>query len=68
MARQLVQQAVDNLGEQAKIVSLAFDRGLFDGHFMWWLNYDMGIFFYVPAKTNMTAYNDALSLTYYGIV
>ena len=68
LARELVQQAVDNLGEHAQIVSVAFDRGFIDGPFMWWLNDDMGIFFYVPAKTNMHVYNDALSLADSGIV
>ena len=68
MARELVQQAVDNLGEHAKIVSLAFDRGFIDGPFMWWLNHDMGIVFYVPAKTNMHVYKDALNLADSGIV
>jgi hypothetical protein len=67
MARQLVQQAVVNLGEHAKIVSLAFDRGFIDGSFMWWLHKDKGIIFYVPAKTNMNVYEDALCLADSGI-
>lgn len=67
MARELVQQAVDNLGDDPKIVSLAFDRGFIDGAFMWWLHNDMGITFYVPAKTNMNVYKDALCLTDSGI-
>ena len=67
MARELVQQAVSNLGDSAKIVSLAFDRGFIDGAFMWWLHNDMGITFYVPAKTNMNVYEDALCLIDSGI-
>jgi len=67
MAREVVQQAVDNLGNNAKIVSLAFDRGFLDGPFMWWLHHDMGIRFYVPAKENLNVYKDALSLADSGI-
>lgn len=67
MAREVVQQAVDNLGTHAKMVSLAFDRGFIDGTFMWWLHQDMGITFYVPAKKNMDVYTDALSLVDSGI-
>lgn len=61
LAREVVAQAVDNLGEHATIQSLAFDRGFLDGKFMWWLN-QKGIVFQVPAKTNMNVYIDALSL------
>jgi len=67
MAREVVQQAVDNVGNKAKIVSLAFDRGFIDGPFMWWLHHDMGIRFYVPAKKNLNVYKDALSLADSGI-
>ena len=67
MAREVVQQAVDNLGNNAKIVSLAFDRGFLDGPFMWWLHHDRGIRFYVPAKENLNVYKDALSLSDSGI-
>jgi hypothetical protein len=67
MAREVVQQAIDNVGNKVKIVSLAFDRGFLDGSFMWWLHNDMGIRFYVPAKKNMTVYEDALSLAEFGI-
>jgi len=63
MAREVVQQAIDNVGDKVKIVSLAFDRGFIDGVFMWWLHRDRGIRFYVPAKNNMHVYEDALSLT-----
>src|SRR3972149_7550013 len=67
MAREVVQQAVDNVGDKVKIVSLAFDRGFLDGSFMWWLHHDMGIRFYVPAKKNLNVYEDALSLADSGI-
>jgi hypothetical protein len=67
MAREVVQQAVDNVGDKVKIVSLAFDRGFIDGPFMWWLHNDMGIRFYVPAKKNLNVYEDALSLADSGI-
>jgi len=61
MARQVVQQAIDNLGEHATVASLAIDRGFMDGVFLWWLNSE-NITFFIPAKTNMNVYNDALSL------
>jgi hypothetical protein len=61
-AREVVQQAVSNLGSHATIVSLAIDRGFMDGPFLWWLNDKMNIIFYIPAKCNMTVYEDALSL------
>lgn len=67
MARDVVQQAVDNLGTHARMVSLAFDKGFIDGTLMWWLHQDMGITFYVPAKKNMDVYTDALSLVDSGI-
>lgn len=66
LAREVVQQAINNLGESARIASLAFDRGFIDGSFMWWLN-ENGIEFYVPAKTSMNVYEDALSLVGTGI-
>ena len=67
MAREVVQQAVDNLGDKARIASLAFDRGFTDGPFMWWLHHEMGIIFYVPAKKNLHVYEDALSMLSSGI-
>ena len=67
-AREVVQQAVNNLAPHAKIVSLAIDRGFIDGPFLWWLEHTMGIIFYIPAKTNMNVYDDALSLVDTGIV
>jgi hypothetical protein len=61
LAKAVVAQAMDNLGEHATIKSLAFDRGFLDGKFMWWLNQN-DIVFQVPAKTKMNVYADALSL------
>jgi len=66
-AREVVQQAVTNLGDQVRIVSLAVDRGFMDGTFLWWLHHTMHITFYIPAKTNMHVYIDALALTDKGI-
>jgi hypothetical protein len=63
LAREVVRQAVVNLGDQARIVSLAIDRGFMDGTFLWWLHHTMHITFYIPAKTNMNVYTDALALT-----
>lgn len=61
LAKEVVSQAMENLGEHATIKSLAFDRGFLDGKFMWWLNQN-DIIFQVPAKANMNVYADALSL------
>lgn len=61
LAREVVQQAIVNLGEYAKVKSLAIDRGFMDGIFLWWLN-SKNITFFIPAKANMDVYLDALSL------
>jgi len=60
-AQEVVAQAIENLAGHARIASLAFDRGFLDGHFWWWVH-QQGITFYVPAKTSLTVYPDALSL------
>ncbi len=67
-AREVIQQALTNLGDYAQIVSIALDRGFIDGQLLWWLNNDMNITFYIPAKTNMNVYEDALSLIGTGII
>jgi len=67
-AREVIQQAVTNLGDYAQIVSIALDRGFIDGQLLWWLHSEMHITFYIPAKTNMNVYEDALSLIGTGIV
>ncbi|MCD4721026.1 MAG: transposase [Desulfobacula sp.] len=59
LAREVVQQAIDNLSEHAKITSLDIDRGFADGIFLWWLN-TKDITFLIPAKSNMNVYKDAL--------
>jgi hypothetical protein len=66
LAREVVEQALTNLGAHATLVSLAVDRGFMDGRFLWWLNRN-GILFYIPAKTDMNVYKDALSLVDKGI-
>ena len=66
-AREVVSQAASNLAPHATIASLAIDRGFMDGPFLWWLADTMGIIFYIPAKTNMNVYKDALSLLETGI-
>jgi hypothetical protein len=66
-AREVVSQAVSNLTAHATIASLAIDRGFMDGPFLWWLADTMQIIFYIPAKTNMNVYMDALSLLETGI-
>lgn len=60
-AKEVIQQAITNLGDHAKITSIAIDRGFMDGILLWWLQSN-GITFYIPAKSNMDIYNDALSL------
>jgi Transposase DDE domain len=66
LACEVVEQAVTNLGSHAAIGSLAVDKGFMDGRFLWWLNRN-GIVFYIPAKTDMNVYKDALSLVEQGI-
>lgn len=61
LAKEVIAQAITNLGEHAKIVSIAMDRGFMDGTLLWWLE-SKGIIFYIPAKSNQNVYNDALSL------
>jgi hypothetical protein len=56
-AREVVQQAVTNLGVHATIASLAIDRGFIDGPFLWWLATTLKTLFYIPAKTNMNVYD-----------
>lgn len=66
--KEIITQAVSNLGSHAKIVSVALDRGFLDGQDLWWLHDQMHIQFYIPAKTNMAVYKDVLSLVGTGIV
>jgi hypothetical protein len=66
-AREVIQQAVNNLGAHATMVSVAIDRGFIDGAFLWWLNHEMNIIFYVPARSDMNVHEDALSLVDKGI-
>jgi hypothetical protein len=60
-AQEVIQQAITNLGDHAKITSIAIDRGFMDGGLLWWLN-SKDIIFYIPAKSSMNVYEDALSL------
>ena len=66
LAQEVVQQAIDNLGDHATFSSLAIDRGFMDGSFLWWLN-EKNITFFIPAKSNMDVYQDAISLIGTGI-
>jgi len=66
MAREVVEQAIINLGDHATIESLAIDRGFMGGKLLWWLD-SVNITFYIPSKTNLNVYTDALSLTESGI-
>lgn len=57
---------MDNLKGYATIATLAFDRGFLMGPFLWWLE-RCGVIYYVPAKTNMAVYLEALALAAGGI-
>ena len=67
LAREVIEQAITNLGESARMVSIALDRGFIDGKLLWWLN-QKGIHFYIPAKSDMNVYEDAISLVVGGLV
>ena len=66
LAKEVIEQAIANLGGHARIVSIAIDRGFMDGKLLWWLNSD-GIIFYIPAKSNQHVYDDAISLVETGL-
>jgi hypothetical protein len=66
LAKEVIQQAISNLGDRVKMVSIALDRGFMDGSLLWWLE-RKGITFYIPAKSNMIVYEDAISLIDNGI-
>ena len=61
LAQEVIEQAILNLGDHARIASIALDRGFMDGKLLWWLN-EQKITFYIPAKERMHVYKDALSL------
>jgi len=65
--RELIEQGLENLGAHATIASLAMDRGFIDGSFLWWLDAQKQITFYIPAKKSMEVYADALSLQQGGL-
>ena len=66
LAKEVIDQAITNLGGHARIVSIAIDRGFMDGKLLWWLNRE-GIIFYIPAKSNQHVYDDAISLVETGL-
>jgi len=61
LAQELIEQAIKNMGKHATIATVAFDRGFLDGKFMNWLD-SVNIIFYVPAKSNLNVYGDAIAL------
>ncbi len=67
LAQEIIEQAIINLGDHARLNSIAMDRGFMDGALLWWLE-SRKIIFYIPAKSNMNVYSDALSLVESGIV
>ena len=62
LAREVIEQAMTNLGEHAAIVSIAIDRGFMDGALLWWLD-SQGVIFYIPGKSSMDVYQEAIALT-----
>lgn len=66
LAQEVIQQAITNLGDHATIKSIAIDRGFMDGALLWWID-SQGITFYIPAKSDMLVYEDALSLIDTGV-
>lgn len=67
LAQEIIEQAISNLGDHACLTSIAMDRGFLDGALLWWLELQ-GVTFYIPAKSNMAVYADAISLAESGIV
>lgn len=61
LAQEVIQQAINNLADHATLASIAIDRGFMDGKLLWWLT-SQKITFFIPAKSNMDVYKDALSL------
>jgi hypothetical protein len=57
-ARALVTQARLNLAGHARLHKVVFDKGFLDGTTLWWLD-QQGLYFVVPAKTNMAVTADA---------
>ncbi len=66
LAKEVIEQAIINLGKYATITSIALDRGFLDGKLLWWLH-SQGIIFYIPSKASLNVYQDALSLQESGI-
>jgi hypothetical protein len=67
LAKAVIEQAITNLGDHARIATIALDRGFMDGKLLWWLN-KQKITFYIPAKASMNVYEDAISLVKTGQV
>jgi len=65
-AKEVVEQAIKNMGKHATITNLSFDRGFIDGKFMHWLDREK-IVFYTPAKRSMLVYKDAIAVVDSGI-
>ncbi len=67
LAKEVILQACANLGSHATLASVTFDRGFTDGALWWWLHHELKILFFVPAKSNMHVYHDALASVHDGI-
>ena len=67
LAQEIIEQAIVNLGDHAKLNSIAIDRGFMDGTLLWWLE-SRKIIFYIPAKSNMNIYTDAIALIENGTI
>jgi len=51
--KEIITQAVSNLGAHAQIASVAMDRGFLDGQDLWWLHDQMNIKFYIPEVVHL---------------
>ena len=65
LAKEVIEQAITNLGEHARIVSIAMDRGFMDGKLL------CGSIeresFFISGKSNQHVYDDAISLVETGL-
>lgn len=59
--RQVIEQAMRNLGNHSQITKILMDRGFLDGATLYWLN-QQKITFVVPSRSNMDVTKDARAL------
>jgi hypothetical protein len=61
-AYEILLQARKNLEGYTKIRSVSIDRGFLDGKLLWKISKELGIIFYIPAKSNMEITREARSV------